>query len=72
MVDKKENILSSTDILVKFTICKVEVETMTWGKGRMRRKNKSSFAVISKEFADATSMHGLRFIAQENASIQER
>ena len=45
---------------------------MTWGKGRMRRKNKSSFAVISKEFADATSMHGLRFIAQANASIQER
>ncbi len=35
-------------------------------------KKQSSMAALSKEFADSTSMHGLKFISQDDASLPER
>jgi len=32
----------------------------------------SSIMTLSKEFADSTSMHGIKYIAQENTSLLER
>jgi len=32
----------------------------------------SPLMTLSKEFADSTSMHGIKYIAQENASLLER
>ena len=41
-----------------------------------RKKNKqkvqSLVATVSKEFADSTSMHGIKYIANAEATIEER
>ena len=47
-------------------------------KQRNRSNNKknsedeSLIAKVSKEFAESTSMHGLKFIAAQNSSLEER
>jgi len=37
-----------------------------------RSQTLSSVMALSKEFASSTSMHGIKYIAQENATILER
>lgn len=41
-------------------------------KNNRRRVPKDSLRSVSKEFAEATSMHGLKFISQDDASLPER
>lgn len=42
------------------------------GPKNEKKKKKSSIMALSKEFADSTSMHGLRFISRDDASLPER
>ena len=42
-------------------------------RNNRNKRNKCSLVVkVSKEFADSTSMHGLKFIATKDATIEER
>lgn len=45
---------------------------MTTKRRPMKKKSVYSIIKLSKEFAENTSMHGLKFIAQDEATLPER
>lgn len=42
------------------------------GRRTFNERKKSTWKSLSKEFADSTSMHGLKFLSKDDTSLPER